>query len=143
MAALVILIAAFVMLALESIAEAGVVSLSRSRARLLLSRAPEDPRRQRLVRITQNRERALGSFAVGRTLAVVISLAAAQYLVIREEGFGWQAVVATGAVGFLGGGGDAGGAAAVGAVEPGGLRADVRADDGRAGHAVPGPGAGA
>ena len=99
--ALVILIAAFVMLALESIAEAGVVSLSRSRARLLLSRAPEDPRRQRLVRITQNRERALGSFAVGRTLAVVISLAAAQYLVIREEGFGWQAVVATGAVGFL------------------------------------------
>ena len=101
MAALVILIAAFVMLALESIAEAGVVSLSRSRARLLLSRAPEDPRRQRLVRITQNRERALGSFAVGRTLAVVISLAAAQYLVIREEGFGWQAVVATGAVGFL------------------------------------------
>ena len=99
--ALAILIVAYVLLALESIAEAGVVSLSRSRARLLLSRDPEDPKRQRLERITQQRERALGSFAVGRTLAMVISLAAAEYLVIREVGFGWEAVVATGVVGFL------------------------------------------
>ena len=100
-AALAILIGAYVLLALEAIAEAGVVSLSRSRARLLLSRAPEDPTRERLQRITQNRERALGSFAVGRTIAVVTSLAAAEYLLIREQGFSWEVVVGTAVVGFL------------------------------------------
>ena len=100
-AALVILLAAYLLLALEAIAEAGVVSLSRSRARLLHSRDPDDPRRQRLQRITQNRERALGSYAVGRTLAVVTGLAAAEYLLIRERGFSWEVVVATAVVGVV------------------------------------------
>ena len=96
--ALVILLLAFGLLALEAIAEAGVVGLSRSRARLLLSRDPGDPRRQRLQRITQNRESALGSFAVGRTLAVMTGLGAAEYIVIREAGFSWEAVTLTGVV---------------------------------------------
>ena len=100
-AALLILLAAYLLLALEAIAEAGVVSLSRSRARLLHSRAPDDPRRQRLQRITQNRERALGSYAVGRTLAVVTGLAAAEYLMIRERGFSWEVVMATAVVGVV------------------------------------------
>ena len=100
-AALAILIAAYALLALEAIAEAGVVSLSRSRARLLLGRDPQDPARERLQRITQNRERALGSFAVGRTVAVVTSLAAAEYLLIREQGFSWEVVAGTAVVGFL------------------------------------------
>ena len=96
--ALIILVLAYVLLLLEAIAEAGVVSLSRSRARLLLSRDAADPRRQRLQRITQQRERALGSYAVGRTVAVVTGVAAAEYLLIREQGFSWQVVVATAGV---------------------------------------------
>ncbi len=100
-AALIILLAAYSLLALEAIAEAGVVSLSRSRARLLHSRDPDDPRRQRLQRITQNRERALGSYAVGRTLAVVTGLAAAEYVMIREFGFTWDVVIVTAVVGGI------------------------------------------
>ena len=99
--ALIILMAAYALLLLEAIAEAGVVSLSRSRARLLLSRAPEDPKRQRLQRITENRERALGSYAVGRTIGVVTAIAAAEYLLIREQGFSWGVVVLTASVGVI------------------------------------------
>ena len=98
-AALVILILAVALLVLEAIAEAGVISLSRSRARLLASRAPDDPRAQRLLAITQDRERALGSFAVGRTVAVTAGFTTVYYIVINELGFSWAAVVATGIVG--------------------------------------------
>lgn len=98
-AALVVLILAVALLVLEAIAEAGVISLSRSRARLLASRAPDDPRAQRLLAITQDRERALGSFAVGRTVAVAAGFTTVYYIVINELGFSWAAVVATGLVG--------------------------------------------
>lgn len=98
-AALVILILAVALLVLEAIAEAGVISLSRSRARLLASRAPDNPRAQRLLAITQDRERALGSFAVGRTVAVAAGFTTVYYIVINELGFSWAAVVATGIVG--------------------------------------------
>lgn len=98
-AALVVLILAVALLVLEAIAEAGVISLSRSRARLLASRAPDDPRAQRLLAITQDRERALGSFAVGRTVAVAAGFTTVYYIVINELGFSWAAVVATGIVG--------------------------------------------
>jgi CBS domain containing-hemolysin-like protein len=97
----VILIAAFALLVVEAIAEVGVISLSRSRAQRLLSRQPDSRDAQRLSQITQNRERALGSFAVGRTTAVVTGLTSAIFLVNRELGFSWEAVVATGLVGFL------------------------------------------
>ena len=98
-AALVILILAVGLLILEAIAEAGVISLSRSRARLLASRAPDNPRAQRLLAITQDRERALGSFAVGRTIAVAAGFTTVYYIVINELGFSWAAVVVTGVVG--------------------------------------------
>ena len=98
-AALVILILAVALLVLEAIAEAGVISLSRSRARLLASRAPDNPRAQRLLAITRDRERALGSFAVGRTVAVAAGFTTVYYIVINELGFSWAAVVATGIVG--------------------------------------------
>lgn len=98
-AALVILILAVGLLILEAIAEAGVISLSRSRARLLASRAPDNPRAQRLLAITQDRERALGSFAVGRTVAVAAGFTTVYYIVINELGFSWAAVVVTGVVG--------------------------------------------
>lgn len=98
-AALVVLILAVALLVLEAIAEAGVISLSRSRARLLASRAPDDPRAQRLLAITRDRERALGSFAVGRTVAVAAGFTTVYYIVINELGFSWAAVVATGIVG--------------------------------------------
>ena len=100
-AALVIVIVAFVLLILQASAEVGVISVSRSRARLLLDRDPENPRAQGLQRVIQNRERALGSFALGRSLAVVTGLAAALYLIVREWGFDWEAVVGTAAVGFV------------------------------------------
>ena len=98
-AALVILILAVALLILEAIAEAGVISLSRSRARLLASRAPDNPRAQRLLAVTQDRERALGSFAVGRTVAVAAGFTTVYYIVINELGFSWAAVVVTGVVG--------------------------------------------
>ena len=56
---------------------------------------------QWLNTIIQGRERALGSFAVGRTLAVVVGLSAVLYLVIAEVGFSWEAVVVTGVIGFV------------------------------------------
>lgn len=98
-AALVVLILAVALLVLEAIAEAGVISLSRSRARLLASRAPDNPRAQRLLAITRDRERALGSFAVGRTIAVAAGFTTVYYIVINELGFSWAAVVTTGIVG--------------------------------------------
>ena len=96
--ALLILILAVVLLTLEAIAEAGVVSLSRSRARLLASRRPESTRANRLTVITAERERALGSFAVGRTVAVASGFTAIFYIVVRETGFQWETMVVTGLV---------------------------------------------
>ncbi len=96
--ALVILILAFILLTLEAIAEAGVISLSRSRARLLASRQPDNRRAHRLTQITADRERALGSFAVGRTVAVASGFTAIFYIVIRETGFQWETMVITGLV---------------------------------------------
>lgn len=96
--ALVILILAVILLTLEAIAEAGVISLSRSRARLLASRRPDSRRANRLTRITADRERALGSFAVGRTVAIASGFTAIFYIVIRETGFQWETMVITGLV---------------------------------------------
>ena len=100
-AALVILILSLVLLALEAIAESGVISLSRSRARLLAERAPDNPRAQRLQAITADRERALGSIAVGRTVAVAAGFTAVYYIVINEIGDSWASVAATGAIGAV------------------------------------------
>ena len=96
--ALVVLILAIVLLVLEAIAEAGVISLPRSRARLLASRQPDSRRANRLTRITADRERALGSFAVGRTVAVASGFTAIFYIIIRETGFQWESLVVTGLV---------------------------------------------
>ena len=96
--ALVVLILAVALLVLEAIAEAGVISLPRSRARLLASRQPDSRRANRLTRITADRERALGSFAVGRTVAVASGFTAIFYIVIRETGFQWESLVITGLV---------------------------------------------
>ena len=96
--ALVILILAVILLTLEAIAEAGVISLSRSRARLLASRRPDSRRANRLTTITADRERALGSFAVGRTVAIASGFTAIFYIVIRETGFQWETMVITGLV---------------------------------------------
>ena len=96
--ALVVLILAVALLVLEAIAEAGVISLPRSRARLLASRQPDSRRANRLTRITADRERALGSFAVGRTVAVASGFTAIFYIIIRETGFQWETLVVTGLV---------------------------------------------
>ncbi len=96
--ALVILILAVTLLVLEAIAEAGVISLSRSRAQLLASRQPDNRRANRLTVITAERERALGSFAVGRTVAVSSGFTAIFYIVIRETGFQWEWLCVTGVV---------------------------------------------
>ena len=96
--ALVILILAVTLLTLEAIAEAGVISLSRSRARLLASRQPDNRRARRLTEITADRERALGSFAVGRTVAVASGFTSIFYIMIRETGFQWETMVITGLV---------------------------------------------
>ena len=99
--ALIILILAVILLMLEAIAEAGVIALSRSRARLLASRRPESRRARQLTRITEDRERALGSFAVGRTAAVASGFTSIFYIIIRETGFHWETMVLTGLVSAL------------------------------------------
>ncbi len=96
--ALMVLLLAVVLLMLEAIAEAGVISLSRSRARLLASRQPDSRRAQRLTEITADRERALGSFAVGRSVAIATGFTAVFYIVIRESGFQWETMVLTGII---------------------------------------------
>lgn len=100
-AALAVLLASVLVLVLAAIAEAGVISLSRSRARLLASRQPDNPRAARLQEITRQRERALGSVAVGRTLAVGTGFTAAFAIVAMEIGDGWTELVATGAIAVL------------------------------------------
>jgi putative hemolysin len=100
-AAVVVLVASTALLILLASAEAGVISVSRSRARLLLSKEPENPRARWLHDVIQERERALGSFAVGRTLAVVTGLAAAIFLFGKEIEFGWEVVTGTAAVSFV------------------------------------------
>lgn len=100
-AAVVVLVASTALLILLASAEVGVISVSRSRARLLLGKEPENPRARWLHDVIQERERALGSFAVGRTLTVVTGLAAAIFLFGKEIGFGWEVVVGTAAVGFV------------------------------------------
>lgn len=96
--ALVILILAVTLLVLEAIAEAGVISLPRSRARLLASRQPDSRRARRLAAITADRERALGSFAVGRTVAVASGFTAIFYIVIREIDSDWDSLLVTGVI---------------------------------------------
>ena len=96
--ALVILILAVTLLVLEAIAEAGVISLPRSRARLLASRQPDSRRARRLAAITADRERALGSFAVGRTVAIASGFTAVFYIVIREIGSDWDSLLSTGVI---------------------------------------------
>ena len=96
--ALVVLILAVILLVLEAIAEAGVISLPRSRARLLASRRPDSRRAQRLTQITADRERALGSFAVGRTVFVASGFTAIFYIVVTEIGAEWGNLVITGTV---------------------------------------------
>ncbi len=96
--ALVVLILAVTLLVLEAIAEAGVISLSRSRARLLASRQPESRRAIRLTEITADRERALGSFAVGRSVAIASGFTSIFYIMIEETGFQWETLVATGVI---------------------------------------------
>ncbi len=99
--ALAVVIGAYGFLVLESSAEAAIANLSRSRARLLASRDPEDRRTQVLLRLVLNREDTFGSFAMGRSAAVATGLTAAIYLVIREAGFDWQTVILTGAVALV------------------------------------------
>ena len=99
--ALVILILALGLLLLNAGAEAGIMNLSRSRARLLLSRDPDNPRAHLLQRTVQGREEAFAALTVGLTLAMVTGFAAALYLAIREFGFGWKTVLISGAVAFL------------------------------------------
>ncbi len=96
--ALIILILAVTLLVLEAIAEAGVISLPRSRARLLASRQPDSRRARRLAAITADRERALGSFAVGRTVAIASGFTAIFYIVIREIGSDWDSLLSTGVI---------------------------------------------
>lgn len=99
--AVVFLIAAVVLLAIAAIAEAGIISLSRSRARLLASRQPGDKRARRLREITRHRERALGSVAVGRTLAVGTAFTAAFAITVSEIGDGWRELLVTGVIAVL------------------------------------------
>ncbi len=92
---LALLAASLVLLVVVAAAEAGVVTMSRARIRLMAGRGV--PRAEFLHHQLQERSTLLGSLALARNLAVVSSSALGLFLLARETGSTWQAVLIAGA----------------------------------------------
>jgi putative hemolysin len=89
----VLLLAAVAILILATAAEAGLISGSRARVRLLASK--DIPHAAALHSYLQNRQAVLGALAIARNLAVVLGIALGIFLVLRETGHTWAALAAT------------------------------------------------
>ena len=97
--ALALLLAAFVVLAVATAAEAGVVFISRLRVRAFATRG--QPRAASLETYIQERHALLGTLAVARDVAVVLGIAVGTFLVLRETGHTWVALGVTMGVSLL------------------------------------------
>lgn len=89
----VLLLAAVAIFVLTTAAEAGLISGSRARVRLLAGKGV--PRAAALHSHLQNRQAVLGALAILRNLAVVLGVALGIFLILRETGHTWAALAAT------------------------------------------------
>lgn len=91
--AVVLLVAALIVLVVATAAETGVVFISRLRVRAFATKGL--PGAESLHTYIQERHALLGTLAVARDAAVVLGIAVATFLVLRETGHTWVALAAT------------------------------------------------
>ncbi len=98
---LVLLLACVVLVAFVAAAEAGVISISRARVRLMAGRGV--PRAEMLHSYMQERASLLGAFALARNVAIVAGAAVAASVLTRERGHSWEliALIVIGALGLF------------------------------------------
>jgi len=89
----VLLLAAVVLLALVTAAEAAAVSSNRARLRLLAGRGAS--RSQILARYLQERHTVYSSLALARNLALIGSTAIVVYIILNEVGLNWAVLAVT------------------------------------------------
>ena len=92
---LALLAASLVLVVFVSAAEAGVITISRARIRFMAGSGV--PRAGALHSYVQERNALLGALALARNLAVVSSSALGLFLLTRETGSTWRAVLIAGA----------------------------------------------
>src|SRR3972149_10493029 len=92
-----LLVASVVLVVFAAAAEAGIITISRSRVRSMAGRGV--PRAAALHSYVQERNALLGALALARNLAVVSSSGLGLFLLTRETGSTWRAVLLAGAGG--------------------------------------------
>jgi CBS domain containing-hemolysin-like protein len=99
--ALALLTVCLVLAGFVAAAEAGLISISRARVRLMAGQGV--PRAELLQSYVQERAALLRALALGRNLAIVASVALAVSLLTRERGHGWEliAFVVVGAIALV------------------------------------------
>jgi len=90
-AGLGVLLLALILIAFVAAAEAGLISISRVRVRLMAGRGI--PRAEILQSYVQERESLLRALALARNLAIIAAAALAMTILTRERGHGWGWVV--------------------------------------------------
>jgi magnesium and cobalt exporter, CNNM family len=90
---IILLITALILLILVAAAEAGLVSMSRTRVRSLVAKGM--PHAETLEAYLHDRHSLLGSLAIARNLAIVASIALGLFLVLEETGHTWSALIIT------------------------------------------------
>ena len=90
-AAVLLLVLSLVLVAFVAAAEAGLISISRARVRLMAGQGV--PRAELLHSYVQEREGLLRALALARNLALVASVALAVSVLTREEGHSWELIV--------------------------------------------------
>src|SRR3990172_1805279 len=86
-AALALLVVCLVLIAFVAAAEAGLISISRVRVRLMAGRGI--PRAEILQSYVQERASLLRALALARNLAIIAAAALAMTILTRERGHGW------------------------------------------------------
>jgi len=94
-----LLVTAFVVLAVATAAQTGVVFLSRMRVRAFATKGL--PRAESLEAYIQERQSLLGTLAIARDVAVVLGITVGTFLVLRETGHTWLALGVTMACAFV------------------------------------------
>lgn len=94
-----LIVAAAILLIVVTAAESILIALSRSRARVLAGR--EGRRMQDLPRYIQERAAILSTLRLARNIAVILGVAAATHLTVRQFGAGWQSVLVMGLVALV------------------------------------------
>ena len=90
--ALILLILCLVLVVFVAAAEAGLITISRARIRLMAGQGV--PRAEILQTYVSERSTMLSSLALARNLAIVAGAAIAVALLTREEGHRWEVIAA-------------------------------------------------